>query len=619
MKNLALFYLFSVLFLFSCAAAPTATNNSGGPGAPSYPAGIYVSTVGNDNNAGTDKAAPVLTIQVAIQKAVSNSLTAIFVAEGTYTNGFGLLTFTNSDGTTNSGMIISNHNLAFYGGCDTNTYEPQSGHFSVLNRGGKQDHVVEMKNVTNVAFNGFILTGGYAAGPDPLSPTGGGLLMTNSHDCIISNSIFTNNRGWNGGGLGLINCTGNVISAGFYTNIFGGFGGGIYLGDSANRNILSVTIDHCSAANAGGGIYFANAHSNVISGTFMSNISQDGGGINLFWGTYNILSNCVVSGNIATGTTFGGGGVLISGQRNILVDSVMTGNYTKLNGGGARISAAYCAVSNTVFSDNLATNATTDIPTGGGLYMASQNGIVYGCTFINNRVWSSSMASYGGGAHFYSEAWMIVQNSVFSNNKAMYGGAIGSLLSSSTVYLTISSNIITCNEAQMSGWGGGIYSSGGTGFIITGNSITSNLAWVGGGLYHHGWALVQNNLIASNSSTPWGSALYYANYATTNINNIILGDNVAIGLENSTITPTIFSSNIIGGSSTANTGYAFDEKSGDYVNHIMTYNLFLTNTLNYLYRDINGSNVTAGSDWTNINRSMYTGAMTADFNGVTNL
>lgn len=620
MKKLTALFLFFILMSVSCASAP-GTDNNGSSGGSAYPSGIYVSMTGNDTNAGTDKTLPVLTIQTAIQKAVSNSLSAIYVAEGIYTNGMGLLSFTNADGSTNSGVVISNHNLLFYGGCDTNTFEPQSGHYSVLNRGGKQDHVVEMKNSTNVALYGFIIMGGYASGPDPFSPTGGGLLMTNSHNCIISNSIFTNNRGWNGGGIGLIDSSRNTIYAGFYTNIFGGSGGAVYLGTSANLNYFSVNVVNCSSANAGGGFYFNNAHSNVITGMVMSNVSQDGGGINIFWGTYNIVSNCVIAGNRITGTTYGGGGVLITGQRNVIVDSFVSGNFAIQKGGGVQISAAYCAVSNTVFSSNLATNATTDIPSGGGLYMASQNGIVYGCTFINNQVWSSSVASYGGGVHFYSEAWMTVQNSVFSNNKAMYGGAISSLLSSSPVYVTIASNIITCNEAVSSGWGGGIYSSGGTGLIITDNSITSNLAWVGGGIYHHGWAFVQNNLIASNASTPWGSALYYANYATTNVHNVILGDNVAIGLEVSTFTPTIFSSNIIGGSSSANTGYAFDEKSMDYVNHIMTYNLFVTNTLNYLYNDLSGSHVVtnSASGWVNINNTTYSGAATASNNGVTNI
>ncbi len=622
MKRLILLLSVSLLVL-SCSSAPSGGDTTGGGGGtPSpWPAGIYVSTTGSDANAGTDKAAPVLTIQIAIMKAVSNGLANVYVAEGLYTNGFGLLPWTNSDGSTNSGVHVSNHNLALYGGCDAGTFDPQSGHYSVLNRSNKPDHVIEIKDATNLRLSGFVVMGGYASGPDPASPTGGGIFMTNSHYCAISNCVMTNNRGWNGGGLGMLHSSQNLIHATFTTNIYGGLGGGIYMGAGANRNYLAVIIMNCAAPNGGGGIYMVDANTNLITGQITGNsCNADGGGIAMIYGKDNVFSNCVFTANRTESMV--GGGLALYDLRAIVLNCVFSNNFAAQKGGGVFIFNPDCVVSNSVFLNNTVSN-NTQHTYGGALYIQGFNTTVFNCQFANNlSVATSGYTAYGGAIHAQSTPTGIkIRNCVISNNTAYYGGGIANLLTGAGNFLTVESNFITCNRAGY--MGGGLYSSGGPGFRIVQNVITSNAATVGCGMYMHGWALVQSNLIATNKPLGmFGSAIYYSNYPTTNIHNVILGDNSAIGLDYCHMATTIFTSNIIGGSSIGNTGYAIYENSADTYNHRLTYNLFLTNTLSYLYQDFeNGweTNITSGADWNNINNTAYTGASTAANNGVTNL
>ncbi len=620
MKNMIFLMAFTVLFL-SCSSAPSGgeTTGGGGGGTPSsWPAGIYVSTAGSDASAGTDKTAPVLTIQIAIMKAVSNGLANVYVAEGLYTNGFGLLSFTNGDDTTNSGVYISNHNLALYGGCDTNTFDPQAGRYSILSRGGDPDHVVEMRNATNVTLANFVLTGGYAQTPDPAGMLlGGGLFLSNAHSCLVTNCFLTNNRSWYGAGMGLMHSRNNRIHATLAGNQNCGYGGGIALEAGANENDIRVIITGHVVINMGGGIWIENASSNTISGLFAMNSSMGngGGGIALNAGSYNVFTNCVIVSNSTLGNY--GGGIVISDQWNILIDSFISNNSSRLSGGGAVLSGAYCAVSNTVFAGNWVSNGSVDT-FGGGLYLEALNGVAFHCHFVNNRAISTGLTSFGGGIYATQNDGIRVMNSFFSNNSAQYGGALANSPPAGANFTTVESNVFVSNYADE--FGGAIYSQTG-GIRILQNLVSgNNTGSVASGVFLYGWALIQSNVIASNGGNSYASALWVEGCAATNLQNYFLGDLSVIGLRNAN--GTVFSSNIIGGAGAANTGYGFNESIYENTTgHILTYNLFLTNRLGPLYYDFNGIHVVTNSAtaWNTINDTTYSGAATAAFNGVTNI
>jgi hypothetical protein len=271
-----------------------------------------------------------------------------------------------------------------------------------------------------------------------------------------------------------------------------------------------------------------------------------GGGV---WceGSDVIISNCVISGNVAG--TFGGGVF-----RGALFNSILTNNFAAYGGGAA---------SNSLFNCTLMSNKS-------GVQNNNYGGGAYGCTLSNCLIVGNQ--SFAGGGNGGGAAFSLLTSCVVSNNNA--GGDGGGLYVGTANHSLISSNgatgngggacsntlnncLINNNQASF-GNGGGVYSANLDNCVVVGNksvqgsgggaaysTITScvfsnNSAFNGGGLY---FGTANNSLISSNRASSGGGA--YSNILVNCVlnNNFANGNGGGGGAYNSTLANCIVVSN----------------------------------------------------------------------------
>jgi hypothetical protein len=167
------------------------------------------------------------------------------------------------------------------------------------------------------------------------------------------------------------------------------------------------------------------------------------------------VTNCVISGNSATGVgTLGGGGILHTGGDLTIAGTTLSSNSTSTSGGGLGYTA------------------------GDPLNRRPSNGTlsVSGSTFSGNT--ANSLAAGGGGADLFNFNGSIgaynINSSSFANNSAPNGRGGAVIVESGPMTLTTSS--LSGNTAGVSG--GAVYSSGSASVAfsrLVGNSVPNPL------------------------------------------------------------------------------------------------------------------------------------------------
>lgn len=389
------------LYFLSCSPALITTEN---PGAGSKEIvsliTIYVATNGNDSSIGTNSAQPMLTIQNAINRALS-LVTAhtnkICVAEGVYYPGAGL-------NPTGAGILIDNSYVYLAGGY-TADFSNQSGK-SELNGTNQSVHIIRLTGVSNVVIERFIIEN--AA---PTAENGGGVLFASSSLNRIVNCVVSNNRSTNssGGGIyinGNYNLVSNTLIANNFASIRGGgaeigsgslgnqildcvisnnvanlYGGGLsILGNYSSNNSLIITNRATNSGN-GGGLYL-NASYCVLTGTYCYNrvplTSSYGGGICFWGGSGNFVNNVSVFSNSA----YNGGGIYCAAVSNQFSGTII--NNTAVNYGSAiYINADSCSLVNMVLTNNFSTNARGCVAFA-NLSSLIVSGCIIGCGNVND-------------------------------------------------------------------------------------------------------------------------------------------------------------------------------------------------------------------------------------------
>jgi hypothetical protein len=601
-----------VLF-YSCAAAPALDSGSSSSSVSSEPPlgsqpGIYVGTNGSDTNTGTSKTAPVLTLQTAILKVLANGRAYVYVASGTYTYRNGLNPLTNSSGVTNSGLLISNSGINFYGGWDNSFSSRAADQYSVLHGSNVIDHVVLIKNSSNVLMDGFVVRNGLAISPSVSSPKGGGFYITNSSGCIITNCIIADNEGWIGGGINIESGGSNRIY-GIISNNTGGYGGGVYISGSPD-NIINASVVNNSVGNEGGGILIngSSSSNNLVTGQIFGNSGgggTGGGGI-LINGSAanNKVVNALVSDNYSYAF---GGGISFRAPDNLISNTIVSNNTARQYGGGIALQGTDCKVYNSRICLNKITNDSL-LCSGGGIYISGAGALVYNSRIENNSTPVDD--DRGGGISFYNVTSGYISNSIINSNSSSFGGGVCFF---GSIALIANSSLFSNKASQ---YGGGVYSVSSTN-ILTENTISANNAVAGCGLMiTYSSITLMSNTIASNAFNNYGSGFWIENAAAVVKQNRILNDGASIGLRNNT-EPLSFVSNIIGGAAAlSNTGIS-ESTYSDSLGHTVLGNIFITNRLKFLYYDFNGSHiVTNNASWANINNTNYSGAAIAGGNSV---
>jgi len=193
----------------------------------------------------------------------------------------------------------------------------------------------------------------------------------------------------------------------------------------------------------------------TISGGKETTAVGGGGIISGSIGNTMSVTNCVISGNSATGTgTFGGGGILHTGGDLTITGTTFSNNSTSTSGGGLGYTAG---------------DPLIRTPSPGTLSVS-------GSTFSGNS--AGSAAAGGGGADLFNfnggNGTYNINSSTFSNNTAPSGRGGAIVVESGPLTLTTSS--LSGNTAGVSG--GAIFSSGSASVTfsrLVGNSVPNPL------------------------------------------------------------------------------------------------------------------------------------------------
>ena len=152
---------------------------------------------------------------------------------------------------------------------------------------------------------------------------GGGFLLTNGSNALISNVILSGNTAtFDGGGIYMIDVDLTIKSSELINNISGRHGGGLY--KHLMQNTLKIENSFFkgnSAASKGGGLMLYDTGTSIIDRTLVIGNESGSWGAGIYVGDEFSLSNSIVFGNS------GGAGIsLHQDNNNYIVNSVIRDN-----------------------------------------------------------------------------------------------------------------------------------------------------------------------------------------------------------------------------------------------------------------------------------------------------
>lgn len=293
------------------------------------------------------------------------------------------------------------------------------------------------------------------------------------------------------------------------------YGGAIKLNDGAQLTMdADTSISNCKA-NIGGAIRLLDNCSLTINGsTFTNNQADLGGAICALKKNCKInINNATFDGNKAVKTIDGeylqGGAIYTNSPLNISDTTFMNNNSDK--NGGAIISYADTTISRCNFTENSSAEGN-----GGAVYHGE------GKLTIDKNTFTKDIAKKSGGAIYaVTNAPATITNSIFSENKAKWGGAIAN-------YSKSIINNVTFNKNEATSTGGAIYT--GKGITVEESSLVENKANKGGAIYiSKGESEIKNTSFTKNESKNGGGAIFinHDNKGTTSISKTSFTENIS--------------------------------------------------------------------------------------------
>jgi len=319
----------------------------------------------------------------------------------------------------------------------------------------------------------------------------------------------------------------------------------VYLGNGAVFSGFTVTGGNVSSTYSTCGGVDCASNALVENCLINNNSAYTAGG--LYFGT---ASNCVISGNYATGQAGGA-------QQSILIDCTVSGNSSGVISGenpSGRCGGVFnCTLTNCVLTGNSSAEA------GGASYGTLNNCTVYNnsgfvgagaefCTLNDCLVFSNSATSQsyrysiltaGGGMYFgTANNCIILGNQVQLDERSSASGAYGG-----GVYNATLNNCALLDNYILGGSGGGAYGSTLNNCTVAGNSAAGGF---GGGAYGSS---------ANNCIIYYNTAIYYvSDFSTANATNCALNycctfplPSSGVGFFNFTNAPLIVSLSGTGG------------------------------------------------------------------------
>jgi len=227
-----------------------------------------------------------------------------------------------------------------------------------------------------------------------------------------------------------------------------------------------------------------------------------GGGILVAFESSPTIENNIIIGNQSKT----GGGLAIIGESSPKIrDNIITENSAETGGG---IAVSWYS-SPAIEINNITKNKATG--NGGGVSLE-----VEASPTLTENIISDNEAGSTGGGLFIENLKIIIENNIFDDNGAKYGGAIGITLWSST---TFRGNIIKNNNSTYVG--GGVYVAESSCYILK-NTFSSNCSSEGGAIYSSNSDItMENNRVEGNISDESGGGIYVAGHDAKIKNNFL--------------------------------------------------------------------------------------------------
>jgi predicted outer membrane repeat protein len=165
----------------------------------------------------------------------------------------------------------------------------------------------------------------------------------------ITNSTFTNNKGFNGGAISSV----DIITNSIFTNNYANFNGGaVFLADIITNSIFTNNIASDNTIPSGGAVSAANTITNC---TFINNNASKNGGAVYYVDT---IINSIFINNTASR----GGAIYNTSKSTVVVNCSIANN----SGGGFY---GYGTILNTIFAQNKLDEEANDITSDGNLHV----------------------------------------------------------------------------------------------------------------------------------------------------------------------------------------------------------------------------------------------------------
>ena len=400
-------------------------------------------------------------------------------------------TISSNNATNGGGAYVSGGDITMEGGSFTSNVATSSGGGAYISGGNlKVTSGSFDKNIAEVDGGGAYLVGGNfdlvgknATFTSNSATNGGGVYLTGGKPNLYEGSIKGNFATSNGAGI-YIDEQNVVLSpkskveiinnyAGYDKNgnlapgEANGNGGAIYISGTNGRDASfsvdpacegTVIISNNTAKTNGGGICINNGYfdMNSTKATVTSNTAENGGGVAVLAGDFNI-SDGSIGAEGSPNTAENGGGVYVSGG-NVLITSkgAITYNVANLNGGGVCVSNGNVTmIGGTVGSNKSSTGA------GGGIYASAENQDVT-VEILSGNITNNSANTSGGAFAVVGRSGgtenITVTLGVNEAHLDANGNRIECKHGKDEIYTT-TCPIITFNTASTSG--GAIYITGG--------------------------------------------------------------------------------------------------------------------------------------------------------------
>lgn len=257
-----------------------------------------------------------------------------------------------------------------------------------------------------------------------LSSAGGAVSWDSSKgkNGFLSNCYFVNNfAGISGGAVywgSLGGVGGKLTDCIFINNTVGGSGGAIVWCSNKGNISNCLFYNNKGSYRYGGAIEVCGDQCTITDCDFINNYNDQGGAIYMgyIYGDQGVIKNCRFINNTAKSD---GGAIYLMEEYETVINCTFENNSASWSGGAIRWRGKYGTISDSTFDNNTAKN-------GGAVYRDDEGGYLLNCNFTNNHATSSyiSNVGFGGAVFWWSGSNGVIDNCIFENNSAKFGGAI---------------------------------------------------------------------------------------------------------------------------------------------------------------------------------------------------